>query len=764
MRTTDEEMRDLLTNLYKQHSDVNNSLHQSVESLALQRRELLLVQNKLMEKHIGIHFHDNMKGDRSVWKEEDEQHRIYAQLMPLTWKDYLANRFSSGFDRIAHKIDKSRQRANEIEEELDLIGHQQPPSSTDRSAVPHNTPQDMKEVCLLYHWTLEQFSPFKQWILAGQLAAYEGLIPLPRECISFSTWLIAWIIFMSCQLFFVYWILAWGAANGSKVIANWGMNFLIATLQDLFMIQVVKISLFYLILISSIKPQLEVIRTRLQGIARELFLKEMYPDEAQMKESKLHSPNITDTMTAFHMVSTLSPVVRLAHSNPDISETLFMGKVLHAVNDLDWYSCQQQHVWSSNASGIQSGRSIALGRLLLTSTLIFVPISLALFGEVGAEIALDIAMPSLTSAYLLLNEVLLSLSIDTLIVIYCVGFGILFARYLFRKRKAAKEKGRNHIETAFSFDKKFDAGIVLLKAQRRALAKERRLTVKGLFSTKNTLLTMFPQFQPTFSSISFAIYGLSSVYDEIVSRFIVFLAVAFDLDLWNHRLHRHLNDHKDCMIKKERQWLSMNCVECSITSRDPVEEKKRRRSLAPLACDDTDGEEMLQLISQKALKRQVVHEQVIEWLNKHALRSEPSYEYLLSLFNDPVPHNAKTEGDAKKEKRKPKLPLPAPRERGLFINTSPDLNRSMSGSILSSPRLRLTSIYYQKDSFGHDDKFWDGMLPQEDDGVLFALGDYFVEGVGQIVPSSKSHSNSTEREEELWRNRQSYLSYCAFYD
>ena len=95
-------------------------------------------------------------------------------------------------------------------------------------------------------FVLEHFHPFKRWVLSKHLRD-------PKEGFDFATpssmhpiaWLGAWFVTIGAFVFFLYWILMWGIKSGGVVFDNWGYNFLIALVQDIFICQV-RFSSFFL--------------------------------------------------------------------------------------------------------------------------------------------------------------------------------------------------------------------------------------------------------------------------------------------------------------------------------------------------------------------------------------------------------------------------------------------------------------------------------------------------------------------------------------
>jgi hypothetical protein len=76
------------------------------------------------------------------------------------------------------------------------------------------------------------------------------------QLIDCFTWICAWIFVSGALCFFIYWIFAWGVFNGQTVLANWGLNYSIGAIQDIFFVQIAKIYIVRYLGIEAAKPQL----------------------------------------------------------------------------------------------------------------------------------------------------------------------------------------------------------------------------------------------------------------------------------------------------------------------------------------------------------------------------------------------------------------------------------------------------------------------------------------------------------------------------
>ena len=330
--------------------------------------------------------------EQVAWKEAHEAQsasivnhlgiRSDGTYRPLSLKERIF--FKNPRERLLKRIIEVRRQEKELLNTMMLVG----PMS-----------KHLQEVTLLHSWILEQFTPFKKWLLNAQFFCFEGL---GRPLINPLDWILCWIFVIGGLAFFVYWILAWGAINGGgAILKNWGINFVLSTLEDIFFIQLMKIFIMFIIVAASIKPQLESIRSHLKEMATE-YIQGHVPIRRQLRKSE------------FSVIQHVSPSCRVSWRK--VGQELAMGKMLRQVDDYDSKKCR-------------ANRDRQLG---FVGVFVFLlPIAIALFGEAAADITMDMIMPSLTSAFLVLNAALYNVSIVVLMIPYFIFMGFLIYRFYF---------------------------------------------------------------------------------------------------------------------------------------------------------------------------------------------------------------------------------------------------------------------------------------------------------------------------------------------
>jgi hypothetical protein len=132
------------------------------------------------------------------------------------------NKFES---KITKKIKKALQKSFIIKENL--------------KEIPSYNIQ-LQDVTLMQEFLIEQFSSFKQYIVKEFLLKYDGNI----ETVNGFLYYFAWLIYIFCNLFFIYWIFSWAITNGTSVFKNWAINVSIN-----FVYQILLLECFYVYIV-----------------------------------------------------------------------------------------------------------------------------------------------------------------------------------------------------------------------------------------------------------------------------------------------------------------------------------------------------------------------------------------------------------------------------------------------------------------------------------------------------------------------------------
>jgi len=245
---------------------------------------------------------------------------------------------------------------------------------------------------------------FKQYALRSQLFAFSVTTALP---ISPTVWLLSWALLLGCLIFYIYWMLAWGIGTSDVTIYAWGINFAIATAQDILIIQVFRLYVIYVISNITIKPQLAAIYRTLQRLAIEYVQDEL-----------------PDAFGVIKVVQHVSPACRVAKLK--VSENLAAGQILRHIDDRD-------------IRNFRHASKLSLPVLLLT--VVAIPVLIGLASESAGEIGLDTVLPSVFSMLVVAHYMLWQISPVIVILPYSVLLVLLVTRPL------ALNKARKRMES-----------------------------------------------------------------------------------------------------------------------------------------------------------------------------------------------------------------------------------------------------------------------------------------------------------------------------
>jgi hypothetical protein len=314
--------------------------------------------------------------------------------MPLTmWDQYW---YGDAKNKLITAIDEARGGAEEIRDALQELGENEMAS---------------KEVALIQFFMAEHFSSYKQYILNGHLFAFNNSNPL---YVHPAKWLAAWAFIISAQLFFVYWMLMWGVSSGGKTMTTWGINFATGAIQDIFCIAPIRVFIMYVIAMTSIKPQLRHMHRILHIIAMN-YVQDKLPDNYEVVKVVQH----------------FSPACRAARMH--VSVDLAAGEILRALDDKDANDCH---------------RANDVGLSMVVLAFIAIPIFVGVLTETGGDIALDTALPSFLSMFILANYLAYNMSVFLVILPYALivayflikWYGYAPALRHVRKLRAEKER------------------------------------------------------------------------------------------------------------------------------------------------------------------------------------------------------------------------------------------------------------------------------------------------------------------------------------
>jgi hypothetical protein len=484
-QTIDEEIRFILYSVQKHYSSVNFQI-QNLSSVQLTAwKDSYEATNKAVYKKLGL-----TSSGTFHWMK--------------FWEFFI---YRSGRNRLQSVLRQTRRRSEDVERELNEMA---------------TISTQLKEVIFLNKFVLEQFSPFKRWILETQLLCFQGFIP---RTINPFKWLAAWVFVLGSFAFFLYWILLWGISNGDILMKNWGLNFCIDFIQDFFFVQIAKVAVVYLVASLSIREQLQTIRFHLHSLAMS-YIQGNIPLRKYLNAS---------TSNYFSVFQHLSPACRVAWSRPE-DENLVMSKLLRQMDDYDILKCRMHD-------------DSKLG--LVSILVIIVPIAIAFFGETGGEAAIEAVLPALSSGFVVGHYYLYSISLMLLFVPYFVIVGLVL--WYFGIFKTTKKYLRHERNVVASEDFE-DIGPLQFSASSSSISSLAPGTVSYYYYKIKTVLTRNRNSQRV--SVWSAKKPTPSVrrefYYSLIQPIVLFLGIM------TNPFYLYYRYFKENPFKRNNEWKMMN--------------------------------------------------------------------------------------------------------------------------------------------------------------------------------------------------------------
>lgn len=109
---------------------------------------------------------------------------------PLSWWDWL--RYGNYRGKLQGKLAAVRKAMSSVVDCIESMG---------------DLEYENKDIALIQMFILEQFTPFKKYVLEKQMLAFNSASPGLVDPLS---WFLAWTVTIASMAFFVYWIFAWG--------------------------------------------------------------------------------------------------------------------------------------------------------------------------------------------------------------------------------------------------------------------------------------------------------------------------------------------------------------------------------------------------------------------------------------------------------------------------------------------------------------------------------------------------------------------------
>ena len=265
---------------------------------------------------------------------------------------------------------------------------------------------------LLQFFFLEQLPALQRYALKRQCFMHDFVLP---EKIHYGYWLAGWFVIVGTMLFFVYWAFAWCVLSGNAAFKGWRNTLLANYMQDIFLMQVMKVYVIHISTQGAIIPRLHVMQTTLENLALTVYLQLEKTLQGMEAVEDLVPIVVAPQLQDSALVQHLSPVCRAARS-PAL-RYLPAALLLQRVGDLDIHNCRKPPY--SRPIGLLTVLMFALP-LITQST----------FGDGLADTVFETIFNFiLTSAYAVIVFLFLNYMVHTIIAI-CV-FAFLWMIYSF---------------------------------------------------------------------------------------------------------------------------------------------------------------------------------------------------------------------------------------------------------------------------------------------------------------------------------------------
>lgn len=294
---------------------------------------------------------------------EELMMNIDGTMKPITIRQRLFNKDRQ--DLLEKKIAAARVKADHI------------CTIVEKMEVADNS---LRDIALMRKFVIENVGLFYRFSLRRCLQDIEGV---PPESISLPIWIFSWSLVTMADMFYIYWIFAWGVANAGETLNDWGTDYMTASVQELCVYEVMKIFILYIFAILSVKPQLQVIKRVINDCALSLV-----QDGA----------HVVDDVS---IVQHFSPSCRAARMS-GLSH-LPSAAILRHMTDSDIDRCRMH-------------RNFTLGSIIFY--ILIIATCIAAVSEFFLDQFLDVTISSTWLAFLLMNTKLLNISPAAIVVLY----------------------------------------------------------------------------------------------------------------------------------------------------------------------------------------------------------------------------------------------------------------------------------------------------------------------------------------------------------
>ena len=221
-------------------SIVNRTIHPIFSNTEINHRMLTLKEGKylMIRRSLGLDSSGNF--------------------LPISLRKRLL--YGSGLKRIEIKLERAIKRAKQIKVLLHAFRTKDIQdakiSKEESSRDEMMSKMTLVEISMLQYFVLEQLPPFQRFLLRSQCFTYQFLTP---EKIHPMKWLCGWLFLIFTICFFIYWIYVWALTNGNRMYAAWGWNFFYSIIQDILLVQMMKVYVYYAIMMKLTLPYLYAI-------------------------------------------------------------------------------------------------------------------------------------------------------------------------------------------------------------------------------------------------------------------------------------------------------------------------------------------------------------------------------------------------------------------------------------------------------------------------------------------------------------------------
>ena len=297
-----------------------------------------------------------------------------GSLAPLTITEWL--RYGSRQNMLVKRIERARREAAAVLAEVNEV------------EVPD---ESMKDIVLIRQFILSRVNFMIRFALRLSFEELEGLPPEPVHPL---LWVAGWLAFSGMIAFFCYWTFAWGIKNTGKNLTTWGTDYGIAVIQDMFVIEIIKLLIMVVWALATVRPQLHMVRRVINEKAIAIAQDEGDPDND------------------IHVVQHFCPACRAARS--ETLSDLAASVILRRFTDADLAKCQTHRYYFLG---------ILVFVILLALTVLVV------LGEKAMDNIVEVGVLIFWSGFIAANSVIFLLPAGPFLIVMIYSLSVSIAMY-----------------------------------------------------------------------------------------------------------------------------------------------------------------------------------------------------------------------------------------------------------------------------------------------------------------------------------------------